>query len=53
VDLPNFKKMMGKIGESFMGERMFYSMKKGPLLNLEDWIVYYDIVYHGTQEEKN
>jgi hypothetical protein len=28
-------------------------MKKGENLKLEEWIVYYDIVYNGTQVEKN
>ena len=53
MDYEQFKVMNGRLGESFMGERIFFSMNMGQKITLEDWLVYNDIVYHGTQEEKN
>jgi len=47
--------MLGSIGETFIGERMFEVIcppgKK--VMELKDYLIYQDILYNGSAEEKN
>lgn len=45
-----FQKMMGMIGQSFIGKRI-YSVLLNPgyaEIELPEYVTYYDIIYHGT-----
>ena len=48
--------MLGFLGKSFIGARMFAVIKKSPesdTISLCDYLIYQDIVQHGTDQEKN
>lgn len=48
--------MLGFLGQSFIGERMFTVICRKPSeksFDMNDYLVYQDIVYHGTDAEKN
>lgn len=46
--------MLGLIGKSFIGERMFAVIApNGRTFTLNDWLEYQDKVSHGTETEKN
>jgi hypothetical protein len=56
MDLTGYRKMLGFLGSSFIGERMFAVIKKTPketMITLCDYLIYNDKVYHGTDQEKN
>lgn len=46
--------MLGFIGHSFLGERLFYVVKQSsrPAVSLADYLTYNDVIYHGRPEEK-
>ena len=46
--------MLGFIGNSFLGERLFYVVKKENrmTIGLLDYLVYNDVIYYGQPEEK-
>lgn len=50
-----FRNMLGFLGKSFIGERMYHVTKpqNDKLISLEDYLVYQDKVMHGTTTEKN
>ena len=47
--------MMGMIGQSFIGQRIFEVLLKdgSNSIELTDYVSYYDVIYHGIQSEKN
>lgn len=49
-----FQQMLGFIGDSFLGERLFYVVKKENrmTITLLDYLVYNDVIYYGSAEEK-
>jgi hypothetical protein len=47
---------MGILGSTFLGNRLFYVISKKSkdnLITVEDYLVYHDIIYYGTSDEKN
>jgi Ca2+-binding EF-hand superfamily protein len=47
--------MLGFLGSSFIGERMFDAIKK-PIeqsFDFKEYLIYQDTVYHGNEDEKN
>lgn len=56
MHLDEFRKMLGFIGASFIGERLFAVICKPEhpsSFQLTDYLIYQDIVYHGSENEKN
>ena len=56
MDIKGFEEMLGFLGTSFIGARMFAVIKKTPqsdTISLCDYLIYQDIVQHGTDQEKN
>lgn len=49
-----FQQMLGFIGDSFLGERLFYVVKKEhrDTITLLDYLIYNDVIYYGQPEEK-
>ena len=49
-----FQQMLGFIGDSFLGERLFYVVKKEnrETIGLLEYLVYNDVIYYGSPEEK-
>ena len=47
--------MLGAIGETYIGERLFIVICKpgNKVFDLNDYLIYQDILYHGTDEEKS
>ena len=54
LDERAFRQSLGFFGDSFLGERLFYIVKerKENIITLKDYLVYYDNLYHGDQEQK-
>lgn len=50
-----YKEMLGAMGKTFLGSRLFNAVSGGKKkkITLKDYLIYYDILYHGTDEEKN
>ena len=50
-----FKQMLGFIGDSFLGERLFYVVKKEnrDKIGLIEYLIYNDVIYYGEPEEKH
>ena len=46
--------MLGFIGHSFLGERLFYVVKKPErsTISLADYLIYNDVIYYGNPDEK-
>ena len=46
--------MLGFIGNSFLGERLFYVVKKNEnqTISMADYLIYNDIIYYGEPDEK-
>ena len=46
--------MLGFIGHSFLGERLFYVVKHPDhhTITLADYLIYNDVIYYGKPEEK-
>ena len=46
--------MLGFIGHSFLGERLYYVVKQPTrqAVSLADYLTYNDVIYHGRPEEK-
>ena len=55
MDLDSFRDMMGILGGYYLSERMFAAIDTNGdgLIALEEYINYFDILTHGTSEEKN
>jgi Ca2+-binding EF-hand superfamily protein len=51
----SFKEMLGILGNYFISDRMFLAIntERDGLISLEDYLVYNDIITHGTLLEKN
>jgi hypothetical protein len=51
MDLESFKDMLGILGNFFVSDRMFFAIDKDKdgLISLEDYLVYNDILSHGTE----
>ena len=47
--------MLGFIGDSFLGERLFYVVKKEnrDKIGLIEYLIYNDVIYYGEAEEKH
>ena len=49
--------MLGMLGQSFLGNRLFYVISKrreeDTHISVEDYLVYHDMIYYGTEIEKN
>ena len=50
----SFQEMIGQLGNTFLCERMFYTMadKGREAISLKGFLDYNDILMHGTEEEK-
>ena len=46
--------MLGFIGHSFLGERLFHVVKQQnrTTISLADYLIYNDVIYYGKPEEK-
>ena len=55
VRLDGFREMIGSIGQSFIGERIFNVICRPGLdyIELKDYLIYQDVIHYGTEEEKN
>ena len=54
MDLKSFKDMLGMLGNFFISDRMFSAIdiNHDGMISLEEFLVYNDIISHGTEEEK-
>ena len=54
LDQSQFRQSLGFFGDSYLGERLFYIVKSDndDVISLKDYLVYYDNLYHGSQEQK-
>lgn len=54
MNLEQYRRMMGVLGNTFLTERMFHAMDKDKdyLIDLEEYLTYNDVISNGTIEEK-
>lgn len=55
MDLKSFKEMLGILGNFNVSDRMFgaIDLDHDGLISLEDYLVYNDVLNHGTEDEKS
>ena len=50
----DYRQLLGALGDTFLGERLFNAVSLGQShIMVTDFLVYQDILYYGTDEEKN
>ena len=62
MDLPSFRKMLGALGQTYIGERLFKVIaynenektgEQNDVITIDEYMTYQDVLYYGSDEEKN
>ena len=55
VSLDGFRELIGSIGQSFIGERIFNVICRpgNNYIEIQDYLIYQDKIHNGTEDEKN